>query len=207
MDSAFPWKTTVVAASNTYDLATVDQVKAAANISGATLDTWLKEQIENASRAIATHCERDFAKETLRDHFRLRRTHESLWLSRWPIVTIASITENGTALTSADYEADPDTGLVYRLSADTRISWPIGKIEVEFDGGYVLLTTLPHDVNDAAITLVKGAYFAKGKDALVKAEDIPGVARFEYWVGSVGEDGAFPPEVTSKLAPYRLVSI
>jgi hypothetical protein len=205
---ARPYKTTVSVAADTIDLTLLATVKTELGLETTESDSYLSSAITQASRSIATYCNRTFARETLVDNFRLDDgdlVAEPLLLSRFPVASISSIVENETTLASDEYEFDADTGQVWRLNGDDdRSIWEPAKIVVPFVAGYLLLDTLPEDIERACIMLVVQNFRAKGRDPTVKATDIPGVMRREYWVGSTGQTGAFPPEVESLLNPYRV---
>lgn len=51
-------------------------------------------------------------------------------LSRRPVKSVTTVTENGTTLTAADYEVNPVTGLLYRGTARSGSSWADGATAV-----------------------------------------------------------------------------
>lgn len=209
---ATPYKTEVTDAASTRDLARLDVVKRDLGISGGADDAYLGDQISAASAAIETWCNRRLAQEELSDSFRLPvggRAVEVLSLAVYPVAAIASVTEDGTALVAADYELDSATGFLWRLDgSDNRRCWPSGaKIEVAYTGGYELLATLPREIEQACLSMVRRNWFARRRDPLVKAEEVPDVLRQEFWVGQVGDGGALTPEAVSLLAPFRRMMI
>lgn len=206
-----PYKTTVSEAAASIDLTTLATVKAELGITNGTSDADLARFITQMSHAAATYCNRVFAKETVVDYFRPQnecRSTDKLLLSRFPVGTITSVVEDGTTLDAADYEVDPTTGFLWRLSDDERTSWALAKIVATYAGGYELLDELPNDVERAVIVMVKQAWFAKSQDPMAKAEEVPGVYRIERWVGTApGEIGAIPAEAEALLDPYRIFPI
>lgn len=208
---ASPYKTTVSAASETFDLTILATVKAELGIPDATetYDDALETFITQASRACATYCNRVFAEETLVDSFRLTSSTDKLLLSRMPVSSITSVVEDGTTLAADEYEFEAATGFLWRLDGDdNRSCWSCGKIVVTFVAGYELLETLPHDVERACIVTVKQNYFAKTRDPMVKEVDVPGVERVSYWVGSMpGDNGALPAEAEALLDPFRIIAV
>ncbi len=211
--SASPYKTVIDTPADSIDLTTLATVKSELDITTGEHDTDLQRLITQASRAAATYCNRVFAKEAVTDHFRLQnecRSTDKLMLSRFPVDDDATITvtEDGTALTASDYELDPATGFLWRLSSDERTSWARAKVTVAYSAGYELLAELPEDVERAAVIMVKQAWFSKAQDPSAKAEEVPGVYRIERWVGSVpGDNGALPAEAEALLNPYRFIPI
>lgn len=200
---------TVITPAASQQLTTLAAVKTELKVSGTADDDWLSEVIDRASATIRRWCGRTFALETVRETFRLSALTETLSLSRWPVVSIVSVSETGNTLTSGDYETDDDVGFVYRLTgSDNRRHWPAGKIVVDYSAGYILPgaagATLPEDVERATMLLVKAEWFARTRDPLVKSEGIDGVGTTTYWVGGAGDDAALPSDVAGLLTPHRL---
>jgi hypothetical protein len=80
--------------------------------------------------------------------------------------------------------------------------WPALPITVQYSAGY---TTLPADVVDAAILLVKHRWFSRGRDPYLRQENIPGVYEASYWIAQgPGTNGNLPPDVEDKLEKYRV---
>lgn len=196
----------VTDAADVFDLTDLETVKDELDVVDGESDDRLSRYITEASRAIATWCKRVFARETVAETFRNGKWVACLVLARRPVVAIASVLEDGTALTSTDYELDVETGLLYRLRSDCRSSWCASKIVVTYDGGFDLPDDAPAPLSSACISLVKIKQSAQTRDPLVRAEDVPGVLSQQYWVGGVGEDG-IPPEIVSLIAPYRNVLV
>ncbi len=132
--------------------------------------------------------------ETCSDVIRLHRPTETLMLSRRPVTSITSVTVNDEVLDTDEYEVNPATGLLTRLSDDCPICWPCGKIEIEYLAG--LLAVL------AASKLSTVLYAEQGTNPNVKRESIPGVIEKEYWV-SPSSDPLLTNEIAQLLAPYR----
>jgi hypothetical protein len=209
--SAIPYKTTVSVVATSIDLTVLATVKAELVLTtvDAARDALLAAFITQASNVCANYCNRMFAEETLVDHFRLSCYADCLVLSRMPVTSITTVVENGVTLTADDYEFDVATGFLWRLDGeDNRSCWSSSKIVVTYVAGYELLATLPYDIERACITLVKQSYFAKTRDPMVKAVDLPGLERTEYWVGSVpGDSSTLPDEVQALLNPYRIIAV
>lgn len=207
---ASPFKTTVTTPAASKDMTVLATVLAELGLTGtdASRDALLAALIKQASAAIVAYCQRELASETVRDDFRTeaeRRCIEALILDRTPVTALGTVVENGVTLGGADTELDPATGFLYRLDGqDCRIAWAHAKITVAYTGGFVMLTTLPNDLERACIDLVKHRWFARARDPLVKSKDVVDVGREDYWVGGApGQEGGMPPEVTLLLDPYR----
>lgn len=204
---------TVTTAANSNDLTTKAKVKSELGITTTDEDVNIATWITQASAAVAVNCRRTFGLETLSEQFRLSSyINGRLQLSRFPVSTITSVTENDTLLTATDdYEFDAESGLVTRLSGDVPARWPWGKIVVVYSAGYDLLDALPHPIERAVILLVKHYRSGATRDPMLKAEqtNVPGVLdeRQEFWVGGIGGQGGLPTEVSDLIAPYRRVLV
>ena len=203
-----PFKTDVIVAATTRDLTILDTVKSELGITTIDHDAWLQTKIQQASDIIAKACKRQFQQETLADHFCIDWCERAgpLILSRIPVVSVDSILENNVVVDASGYDVDQVAGRVWRRVANAYSSWNwlSGEVVVQFVGGYELLPTLPYDLEQACLLLIKQSWFAKSRDPLVRSVSIPGVASYDYWVGSNAEHrgGGFPPEVAQLIAPY-----
>lgn len=204
--SASPYKTVVVTPGASLDLTTLATVKTEMGITDTDNDAWLQTKITQTSVAIASACGRVFQQETVADYFNLawRSCDDALVLSRFPVEEIVSVSETNQALPADQYEFQSSNGLLWRMRGNARSTWTGGRIVVTYSAGYVLLTTLPHDLEQACILLVKQTYFARTRDPLIKGVTIPGVSTYDYWVGGVGQGGGMPPEVQSLIEPYKV---
>lgn len=120
-----------------------------------------------------------------------------LVLSRRPIVSVVSVTENDTALATDDYEIEVASGMLRRLSSGTETCWPCGKIVVVYTAGWA---TVPDDLKLAASRMAAHLW-TEHDDPYLKRESIPGVIDREWWV-EASSGLAIPREVTELLGPY-----
>lgn len=179
---------------------------------GITANTWnalFDRYVGEASEAIAEACGRVFAKETVSEQFRPVLPPDELMLTRWPVASITSVTEDAdTPLTSSDYEVDKASGLLYRRSSDVRIAWQAEKVVVVYEAGYELPASAPLALQKAARALVRAQWLGRGRDPLVRSEEVPGVLRQDFWVGGIpGAPGGLPPDVEALIAPYRAARV
>jgi hypothetical protein len=203
---------TVIAAASSYDLVDLATVKDELGITNGTSDVKLKRYITAASAAIANHCNRVFVKETVSDRFdiripRLQWGGEAvLQLNRFPAITVASVTENSTALVQdTDFRIEAPSGTLIRTSSDgTTLTWAQTPIIVQYDGGYV---SIPADLADAAVRLVRTRWFAKDRDPMARQVNIPGVLDVAYWVPTGADAGNMPPDVVDLLSNYAVPQI
>jgi hypothetical protein len=168
--------TTVIAAAESYDLVTLDDLKDDLSISGTDSDAFLARAISKASAAAAQYCNRVFALETVEDVFdltfsRLQASGEqALQASRFPIASIASLVEGTTALVQdTDYRLDMASGLLYRLSGTAVTSWCATPVTLTYDAGY---DAIPLDLQDAVTQMVSAMNFSRTRDPLLRSENI-----------------------------------
>lgn len=194
---------TITTPPNTYDLTTLETIKAELKITTNTNDPNLIRWIHEASEIVATYCGRVFGLQVMVETQRDCWGKEELILEGFPIVTITSIVEDGVTLDNDEFEVDADAGLIYRLDDDFRICWQGDKVVVTYSAGYDLLDAVPRDLERAVIEMIKLQYFGAQRDPLARSVDVPGVMSKTYWVGTIGDNGALPPSVTALLDPFR----
>jgi len=203
---------TVTAAASSYDLVTLAAVKAELAITVSTYDSILGTYISAASAAAAQYCNRVFPKETLTEIFNLSRARlqwggeRLLQAGRYPVVTVASVTEDTTVLVAnTDYKVDLVTGQFFRLEPTSGIvtRWDITPVTIVYDAGY---NTIPLDLADAVTRMVKSRWFARGRDPYTRQENIPGVRDVSYWVPTGTEAGNLTPDIADILDNYRAVT-
>jgi hypothetical protein len=201
---------TVTVAATSRRLATETALRDEVNASTEPAASRVGYLLDQASGAVESYCGRTFARETVSETFRYGWgcAPDVLRLARRPIVSITSITEDGTALASDGREFDADAGLLWRLQDDSRIRWTARKITVVYVAGYLLPEqanpTLPADIIRA--TLITGAamFAAIGRDPLLRSESVDGVASASY----LDPRGTgVPPQAAELLAPYREIRI
>jgi hypothetical protein len=203
---------TIPSGGSRYDLTDLATVKTELNITSGTDNAFLKSLISRASVAAANYCNRVFPVETVTDEIWSQRsptryivpgTFTPLALSRFPIVAVTSFTENAVALVdTADFRIDHDKGQLIRLNAlGTPIPWSVYPISVTYSAGY---ETIPADVADAVIRMVKNRWFMRTRDSTLRQQNIPGVLEQTFWVATGAEAGAMTPDVVDLLDGYRV---
>jgi hypothetical protein len=218
---------TVTKAATAFDLTLLDTAKADLRIEGddEARDKYLSRVIRQVTASVQQFCNRVFALQSYEEVIRPERDRRPyllpngsnpLGLSKKPLIAVTAVTENGVALVAGtDYEVDFEAGFLYRLDgAGNPCLWPSLKIVVDYDAGYVLpatdrdvaAVTLPADLEDAAIRLVKARFLAQTRDPYLKADEVAGIGRQEFWIAQ-GDDGNMPPDVTDILENYRTMVI
>lgn len=201
---------TVTTAASSYDLTTLANVKAELDISNGDSDTLLRRYISGASKAAAHYCNRVFAVETVSEQFLMTGHHRfnprgPLQLTRWPLITVTSVTEDDTLLTvDDDYVVNAINGQLTRMSGDVVSCWSALGVTVVYSSGYA---TVPADLEDAVVRMVTRRYRAKGRDATLRSEEIPGVISQQFWIATGDEAGNLTPDVLELLNAYRSMVI
>lgn len=202
--------TTVIDQAKSYNLTSLINVKAELSITDTNSDTLLNRYITSASAAAAQYCNRVFVVESIQDQFcgvrdtvLFRARHGVLQLSRWPISGITSVVVNSVTLVeNTDFITDAINGQLTRLdSSGQRTSWCGLSITVNYNGGF---DVIPSDVEDAVIRMVTKRYRAKGRDATLKQESIPGVIERQFWIATGTDAGNMTPDITDILDNYRV---
>lgn len=192
-------------------LTTVARARAMLGFSAAQ-DLSVQMAIQQASATVQTHCLRAFGVETVRQG--LRRCQpwrdEDIYphylLERYPVIEVTRLSSGGRTVDVSGYYLEED-----RLYATSGSPWWLGRAEVEYRTGYTLPSdapdatwTLPADVERAVILLAGSSLSLAGRDTMVKATEVQGVGRREYYVQ--GANAALPhPEAASLLEGHRAV--
>lgn len=204
--------TTVVTPAASYDLTTLAIVKEELGVTNGVSNAILQRYLTSASAAAAQYCNRVFPAETIKDEFWAQRDHsprvisgrvESLQLSRWPIVSVTSVTENSVALVDGtDFRIDYPDGQLIRLNTNgyPRI-WPAYPVVAVYVGGFA---SIPTDVADAIIRMVRARWIGRGRDPMTRQISIPGVIEQQFWVPTGADGGNMSPDVSDILNNYRV---
>lgn len=207
-------------------LTTVDNVKLELGITGNTEDAKLGRLIDRLSAMVCDYIDvpaavdgsKTLALETLSETIVktpwYRGSSRVLYLARRPVTEIVSIKVGTTTIDPTDYAFDGGKAALWRTGAVDvpSIAWVAGQnTVVQYKAGWTVpdpnnanaTFTLPLPIEGAVIGMIRAARFAADRDPTVKAEWTTDIERIEYWVGQIGENGAFPPDIASALDPYR----
>lgn len=197
---------TLTTAAEDRSLLTLDELRQATGVATGS-DTKLLTLGRAVAGAIVSHCNvraiaaapATLRSEVVSETFRPAAPVDGLILARRPVTAIASVTEDGVALTATDYELDAGAGILYRLSDDFRSWWSASKIVIAYTAGW---STVPDNLRNAAMKLA-AVFWSEGvkADPSLKRERIDGVIEREWWVGP-SDDPALPREVEDLLADY-----
>jgi hypothetical protein len=135
--------------------------------------------------------------ETVQDTFRLKSHQGSLVLSRKPVVSVASVVENGVTVDVADYEVDATHASLGKLSSDALSCWLCGKIVVTYTAGWEVV---PDDLRRIALELAAAFHSdATIGDSNLRSMEIPGVYSETRWVDNT-DVSPIPPKLVNALA-------
>lgn len=202
---------TVTGAPAATRLTSLDRMKAELGVTDSASDALIAAKIDEASSDIEAHLARTLSRATLTETFWPDKGWEcvrALVLARAPVVSVTSVTVDDVALDASAYRLDAEGGRLFRLDASGYPThWEFGKSAVVvYTAGYLLPEeagrTLPHALEGAVIELVQSYWLSRGRDPMVRGEDVPGLGRVDYWVGSVGAAGELPPSVMAKISPF-----
>lgn len=190
---------TVTAAASSDALTTLAAVKAELGITATTDDTHLTTLVTAASATIASVFGLStLGRQTLLQTERLTDYTSYILLERGINPTITTVTVDGEALESTDWEMD--CGILFRLSDDSRIYWSPGKIEIAYASGYSLPSGAPADLARACILTVSAWYAARGRDPLLRSQAHEGAGAESYLDPKPGVE-VIPPQAMSLIAP------
>ena len=221
--------TTVVTPAASQDLTTLASIKddLAIPASDTSNDQTLARYITEQSALVARTCNRVFAIEGLQDQLflerdiyphMLRQRLPAVQLSRWPLVAVTSVTEDGVGLNpGTDFLADPASGRLLRLDDDGSVHpWHAVTVVVAYQAGYLLpgelpvagAQSLPADLETAVLRLVTARFKGRGRDPFLKSQGEPGVGQEQYWIGALpGQTGPLPPDIAAVLDKHRVPAL
>ncbi len=194
---------------------------------GGVVDARLERYINAASDLIERYCGRTFQREDAIAELVAPKGGAFLLLERTPVLSIASIMDDGTTIDAAEYELrDADVGNVYRAAgwpstARSRgglTSSPVPGSEertltVTYSAGYVTpaqaadadgdffeaTRTLPYDLEDACVQMVTTRWLARGVDLRLRQK------AYENATMTFGGT-PIPPEIMGVLDSYARIA-
>ena len=138
-----------------------------------------------------------------------------LQLSRWPVVSVASVTDTvavgvvNTLTEGTDFIVDTADGWLTKIDPNTGYptGWSPDRYTVQYQAGYFEAGsgTPPADLEMAVLRLVTARFKARGRDPFLRSQGEPGVGQEQYWIGALpGQTGPFPPDIAAVLEKYRV---
>lgn len=126
------------------------------------------------------------------------------------------LTVTGAATFSCDHKVTFSSGTALTRVTNTPAA---GQYSVSSAGVYTFASTdankainityaqrvVPDDLADICLRLVVARFKSRGRDPMLMQRDTPEMGTERFWVGSTkGQDGPFPPDITSALDTYRV---
>lgn len=182
---------TVTTPSTNFNLCTLAILKDELGITTTGQDATLSRIISRASDAVASYCNRTFARQAYSETVR-GYGGTKLMLTNTPVTAISSISDQGAELASTGYFIDDanagtvfratgwrwTAGEVFNLSAQPLPGTEAPDFTVAYTAGYVLpgstgsTQTLPGDIEEAALLTAKVIYKNRSRDDSVKSKEV-----------------------------------
>lgn len=196
---------TVITAATTLRLSTVPALREMLGPDGASADEiTLGATLDRASAQVARYCNRTFGLETVEEVIRPDAPLRTLVLQRCPVTEVVSVVQDGVTLQASAYEVDTASGIMWRLEVDERTSWSARKVVVRYGTGWTLPgapgRNLPADIERATLVTCVAAYRARGRDPMLRSEQVENVGAFSYLATT--DQGSLPPEAEEALAMW-----
>jgi uncharacterized phiE125 gp8 family phage protein len=137
------------------DVVTLAEAKAQLNITDSSADTELPVFIEAATAAVEDYVGAVVARQVteVRDGGRA-----VLLLKHVPVLSVTSVTEDGTVLDASAYQVDTDAGALTRVSGSAAVPFlpGVGNVQITYQAGRVATTAdVPGRYKMAALIIVQ----------------------------------------------------
>lgn len=218
----------------TYALTTLEAARLELGLTDSDNDIQLERIINAASKAIERYCGREFSFARARVEDVPGTGGFFLFLSRTPVLEVASVAFDGGTIDEDSYEIHSADGGILRANGGW--AWTAGTsglvtveplvgternlYRVTYSGGYVtegqidatdetglaVARTLPYDLEQACLLLTTDRYRRQGRDPSIASESL-----LSHSVSYRADDylrattGGLPAEVAAMLQPYRRV--
>lgn len=174
-------------------LITLQDYKDYAGISNPKNDTKLEVIVNYVNAYVPTYCGRDFSATSgnVVTNKVLSNFGNTILSPEIPIISIQELRINGTAVDTADYIFDNDTGLIEVIGTTVQLPVQPYKVQLDYTHGY---SEVPADIELACLELVTWMYkreFNKTRRS--------GGEQADYEVS----DSDLPLQVKSILVSYR----
>lgn len=188
-------------------LTTLAAVREELGLSDQEDNALVQRMIARASVSVVGFLGRPLARETVVETFRDVLDLPMLRLSRYPVVSIASVVVDGLTLAGADYELAGERQQLHRLVSDDVVDWTARKIVVTYTGGYLLPgqqgANLPGDIEAACLIAIVADYQSRGRDPQLRSETADGIGGQSWLDPDTAAHGALPWAAAERLQPYR----
>lgn len=189
-------------------------------LSGAEATIIITDMVDQASAAIVSYCNREFALETVEETLPTTGSC-NLMLTRTPIASISSITFNGVTVPATDYFlTEPEAGFVFNPNGwgdSAQRTYGLSGTPVQNSRAYLLKATysagyvppgftgtpaMPYDIERACIELVKSLWLGRKLNPNIESESVPDVGSVKYRT-ITDIDMLMPPTVKQLLSRWR----
>lgn len=166
-------------------LTTLAYVKQRLGLSDVSSDAFLQAQIDWIEARALEYMQRNIEQQEYTETFKCARSRctcarrqdpEVLVLTNFPLISITSITVDGTAITADDYETNNNVAAVKipGITVDN-------EVVIVYEAGYA---SVPLPIKEAVTDLVMSRYYQRGGDPtkLVRSETVPDVGSVDYTV-------------------------
>jgi hypothetical protein len=196
----------VIEEADSYDLVTLEDVKAVLNITTDTDDVRLASIITFSSKIIADACDRVFALETVEETTVLNGSAEGgLILNRYPIVELQSVENEGSPIEVTVFDAGG--GVLHGPL--------VGRNVIVYKAGYDLPDNAPGPLSMACIDLIRQTYYYGSRDPTVQSitDNATGSIRFfppagmSRTGGSTGKSSPLSPQATALIQPFKRIYV
>lgn len=154
----------------------------------------LDRHVKTATALIENYCKRKFAQQRISETLP-GNGRRLLMLSRFPLITLHGITKEAVAVSSSDYTIwDSEASLIQH---DTSWDFTNNDLDyaVDYTYGYTLPSdrlsvtsyTLPEDIQQACIDVVRSLHYAREADSSIVEETVPQV--YSAKRGKTGQGG------------------
>lgn len=188
-------------------LLSIEELRAAAGVTGGAQDAELTAMGAQLSEAIARECgvasdgvnSPTLMRETCRETFNSRAAiglmqAPALRLARRPINKVDAISIDGSTFDLSLVLVDRPGGVLRRRAAD----WCGEEIIVEYSAGF---GAVPAGLKLAAIKLMTALWAERSRDPSLRREVVEGVGTQEFWVAA-SADPLLSAEINDLLSPY-----
>jgi hypothetical protein len=207
----------VITPATNRDCTTVQVAKDELGLTDSTWDGRLRRWIRDASAAIVAYIGRELAREEVSEAIYHASRGGGFLLSRFPVVSVASVSIGTSTYDTSDYTLDADSGrlMLAALQPDCGVDRYLPRwferepprlytpLTVQYTGGYLLPDNVPPAIEEAALIILAQRKSSYGRDPAVTSESIGGVISRSYAITTPSDIAPIPAEAAMKLDPYR----
>lgn len=193
-------------------LASLENFKSDLKITDNAQDIDLARHLLGASDAVLSYIRRPIIFATWRDVIELHPENAriALTLGRYPLVSIAALSVNGTLMSADDVAAlckDTASGQIYPADGAPSCLWQPGRYVVTYTAGYIPPAgsnpgTIPPAIQRAVLIAASASWLGATRDPNLRQESEQGVGSTSFAAASSGA-GGLPQQAADLLGSYR----